>query len=126
MSTNTSTSMTVVRLQAFDAAWNVRDVDLIMSFMANDCAYHASSGPDALGTTYRGHDEVRAAIAAFLNRFPDAHFAEKAAGVAGDRGFTEWTFSGTAPDGHRVVYEGCDLYTFRGDLITVKNAFRKA
>ncbi len=125
MSTDTNTAMTIQRLQAFDAAWNAHDVDAIMAFFADDCAYHASSGPDHLGVTYRGRDDVRAAIAAFLERFPDAHFDEDLAVVAGDRGFTEWTFTGTTADGTAVRFHGCDLYEFDGDRITVKNAFRK-
>ena len=44
---------------------------------------------------------------------------------AGDRGVSEWTFTGTRSDGTRVEVNGCDLLTFRDGKIAVKNAFRK-
>ena len=41
--------------------------------------------------------------------------------VAGDRGAAEWTFvSGD------LRVRGADLFEFEGDLIRVKNAFRKS
>jgi ketosteroid isomerase-like protein len=118
--------MTSKRLSAFDEAWNAHDVDAIMSFLTKDCVYHASAGLDLMGATFRGQDEVRAAFTATLQRFPDAHFDEAIAFVAGDRGCTEWTFTGTDTDGTSVRFQGCDMYEFEGDRIAVKNAFRKA
>jgi ketosteroid isomerase-like protein len=43
----------------------------------------------------------------------------------GDRGVSEWTFTGTSKDGTRVEVSGCDLFTFRNGKIAVKNSFRK-
>ena len=116
-------TMTTERLQAFNAAWNAHDADAVMGFFTDDCVYHASSGPDLMGATYRGRDEVRAAVVAFLERFPDAHFVGHAAVVTGDQGFTEWTFTATAADGQAVRFRGCDLFSFDGDRVAVKNAF---
>ena len=45
--------------------------------------------------------------------------------VAGDRGAAEWTFRATDDDGAAFEVRGCDLFEFDGDLIRVKNAFRK-
>jgi ketosteroid isomerase-like protein len=45
--------------------------------------------------------------------------------VAADRGVSEWTFTGTMPDGQRVEVTGCDLFTFRDGRIAIKNSFRK-
>ena len=45
--------------------------------------------------------------------------------VAGDRGAAEWTFRATAEGGEAFEVRGCDLFEFDGDLIRVKNAFRK-
>jgi len=40
---------------------------------------------------------------------------------------SEWTFVGTrASDGLRVEVDGCDLFTFRGDRIRVKDSWRKS
>ena len=41
-------------LVRFMAAWNGRDVDGLMDCMAQDCAFHASAGPEAEGTRHLG------------------------------------------------------------------------
>ena len=45
--------------------------------------------------------------------------------VCGQRGVSEWTFTGTRPDGTRVEAHGCDLFTFRDGKIALKNSYRK-
>ena len=45
--------------------------------------------------------------------------------VQGDRGVSEWTFTGTRTDGTRVEVHGCDLFTFRGGKISLKNSYRQ-
>jgi hypothetical protein len=45
--------------------------------------------------------------------------------VFGDRGLSEWIFRGTAANGTRIEGEGCDLFTFSGDKLSSKSAFRK-
>jgi ketosteroid isomerase-like protein len=117
--------MTEERLAAFGEAWNTHDAALVMSFMADDCVFHASVGPELLGRTYVGADDVRRGVQAFFDRYPDGRFDDGKAFVAGDHGASEWTFSWTGDDGERMAVRGCDLFEFAGDLIKVKNAFRK-
>jgi ketosteroid isomerase-like protein len=57
--------------------------------------------------------------------FPDAHWGHARHFVSGDRGVSEWTFSGTRADGSRVEVHGCDLFTFRDGKIALKNSYRK-
>jgi ketosteroid isomerase-like protein len=57
--------------------------------------------------------------------FPDAKWLNAKHVIAGDRGFSEWVFSGTKADGTRVEVTGCDLFTFRDGKIAVKNSYRK-
>lgn len=57
--------------------------------------------------------------------FPDAHWGGGRHFVSGDRGVSEWTFTGTRRDGTRVDVTGCDLFTFRDGKIAVKNSYRK-
>jgi hypothetical protein len=118
--------MTEERLAAFGEAWNTHDVDLVLSYMTDGCVFHTSVGPELLGRTYVGADEVRRGVQAFFDRYPDGRFDDGSVFVAGDRGMSEWTFSWTDEDGARVALRGCDLFEFEGDLIKVKNAFRKS
>jgi len=112
-------------LEAFAGAWNRHDVDALMSMMTDDCVFEASAGPEVNGQRSEGRDAVRAAFAAVFDTFPDAHWANPRHLVAGDRGVSEWTFTGTQRDGTRVEVTGCDLLTFRDGRIAIKNSYRK-
>lgn len=112
-------------LQAFADAWNRHNVDALMSFMTEDCVFEASAGPDVCGTRYAGHEAVRAGFAEVWATFPDAHWGNARHLVCGERGISEWTFTGTRSDGTRVEVNGCDLFTFRDGKIALKNSYRK-
>jgi taurine dehydrogenase small subunit len=117
--------MTRERLERFFAAWNDHDVDTIVSYFTLDGAYFASIGPDDEGTAFRGRDEVRRGVAAFLGTYGDVHYSDLRIGLEGDRAFATWTFSGTNGQGEPVSYRGVDIFEFEGDLITLKDAYRK-
>ena len=109
----------------FEAGWNAHDVDVLMTFMADDCVFESTAGPEACGTRHVGRENVRAAFARVFAAFPDAHFGAARHFVAGDRGLSEWVFSGTAADGQKIEVNGCDVFTFRHDKIAVKSSFFK-
>ena len=112
-------------LQDFADAWNRHDVDALMTFMSDDCVFEASAGPDIAGTRYVGREAVRAAFADVWATFADAHWGDARHFVVGERGVSEWTFTGTRADGTRVEVHGCDLFTFRNGKIALKNSYRK-
>jgi ketosteroid isomerase-like protein len=60
-----------------------------------------------------------------MEAFPDAQWNDPRHFVAGDRGVSEWRFTGTRSDGTRVEVNGCDVFTFRDGKIHVKDSFRK-
>lgn len=113
-------------LDRFIEAWNTHDVDGLMACMAEDCSFHASAGPDAEGTVYKGLEAVRAGYAAVFAGFPDAQWTNGRHFLFGDRGISQWTFVGTTPAGKRVEVDGCDLFTFEGPLIALKDSYRKS
>jgi len=112
-------------LDRFADAWNRHDLDALMSMMTDDCVFEASAGPDAAGQRSEGQQAVRAAYAAVFDTFPDAHWANPRHFVAGSRGVSEWTFTGTQKEGKAIEVNGCDLFTFRDGRIAIKNSFRK-
>ena len=116
--------MTTDRLLRFFEAWNDHDVEAIVGYFRSDGAYFASIGPDDEGTAFRGLAEVRRGVAAFLGSYQDVRYTDLVIGVDGDRGFASWTFHGSR-DGAVVTYRGVDLFEFDGDLIVVKDAYRK-
>lgn len=122
---NQGATATVGMLEAFADAWNRHDTDALMSFMSDDCVFEASAGPEACGTRYIGREEIRAGYDDVFATFPDAHWGGARHFVQGDRGVSEWTFTGTRADGSRVEVNGCDLFTFRDGKIALKNSYRK-
>ena len=120
-----STDVSVAMLEAFAEAWNRHDPDALMAFMSDDCVFEASAGPDVAGTRHEGREAVKAGYMEVFATFPDAHWENARHFVHGDRGVSEWTFTGTRRDGSRVEVNGCDLFTFRDDKIAIKNSYRK-
>jgi steroid delta-isomerase-like uncharacterized protein len=112
-------------LDRFADGWNRHDLDALMAMMTDDCVFDASAGPQAEGQRSEGQPAVRAAYAAVFDAFPDAHWAGARHFVVGNRGVSEWTFTGTQRDGRRVEVAGCDLFTFRDGRIAIKNSYRK-
>ena len=117
--------MTIKDLEAFGEGWNRHDVDFIMTFMSTDCVFETVAGREACGTRYEGREQVREAFARVFKIFPDAHFGQARHFIAGDRGCSEWLFTGTTSEGKKVEVTGCDLFTFKDGKIAVKNSYFK-
>lgn len=124
--TTATPAVTPDMLAAFSDAWNRHDLPALMSFMHADCVFDTAAGPEAFGTRHTGHEAVAAAFASVWKNFPDAQWRNGRHLVMGDRGLSEWTFTGTALDGTRSESDGVDLFTFKDGKILVKNVFRKA
>jgi len=112
-------------LQSFVDAFNAHDVAAIMSHMTSDCVFEASAGPDANGEKFAGQEQVRKAFENVFATFPDAKWSNARHFISGDRGFSEWIFTGTKADGTKVEVTGCDLFTFNDGKISIKNSYRK-
>lgn len=116
---------TIEFLERFAEGWNRHDLDGLMTFMTDDCVFETTAGPEVCGKRYAGREQVREAFARVFKMFPDAHFGWARHFVAGDRGCSEWIFTGTGADGKRVEVQGCDLFTLRNGKIAVKSSFFK-
>ena len=84
-----------------------------MSLFADDCVFESPRGPDPWGRRFEGRDAVREGSGSLHDDSGRAlrrrrHF------VAGERGVSEWTLTGTTVDGGSRR-RGCDIWTFRGD-----------
>jgi steroid delta-isomerase-like uncharacterized protein len=113
-------------LQSFADAFNAHDIKSIMSHMTDDCVFEASAGPDFDGEKFTGQERVRKAFENVFTTFPDAQWRNPKHFISGNRGFTEWIFTGTKLDGTKVEVTGCDLFTFKDGKIEIKNSYRKS
>lgn len=118
-------SITADTLAAFAQAWNDHDIEALMSFMHDDCEFHAVAGPDLMGRSFIGREQVREGFQAAWQNFPDAAWLDGDHFVVGDRGVSESTFCGTKADGSRVQARMVDVFTFKDGKILIKNAYRK-
>ena len=112
-------------LQSFADAFNAHDAKAIMAHMTDDCVFEASGGPDINGEKFTGQESVKKSFESVFAAFPDAHWANSRHFISGDRGFSEWIFTGTKSDGTPVEVTGCDLFTFKNGKIAIKNSYRK-
>lgn len=118
-------SVDVKMLEDFAAAWNRHDINALMSFMAEDCEFHAVAGPDLLGRSFFGREAVRSGFQLAWQTCIDAAWTDGVHFVSGDRGVSECTFRGTKADGSRIEARMVDVFTFLDGKIAVKNAYRK-
>jgi len=117
--------VTLEFLEAFGAAWNRHDIDAIMAAMTDDCIFDVTAGSEACGKRYEGREQMRHAVARVFSIWPDAHFGNARHFVSGDRGVSQWIFTGTRADGTRTEVNGCDLFTFRDGKIVWKDSYFK-
>ena len=54
-------TITAETLAEFADAWNRHDIEALMSFMHDDCLFHAVAGPDLLGKGNNGQGAVHEA-----------------------------------------------------------------
>lgn len=118
-------AVTESTLKEFLAAFNRHDLDAIMGYFSDDCVFEMPRGPEPWGRRYVGKPAVREGLATRFTGLPNVHYGEDHHWVAGDRGVSEWTITGTTPAGVRIEVRGCDLFTFRDGRIIRKDSYWK-
>jgi ketosteroid isomerase-like protein len=96
-----------------------------MAHFTDDCVFEGPRGSEAFGTRFEGRQAVREAFASRFAGIPDVRYTDDTHFVAGDRGVSEWLLSGRSTEGVRIEVRGCDIWTFEGDKIALKNSFWK-
>ncbi len=122
---NAAEAVTVTTLEAICDAFNRHDLDAIMEHFVDDCVFETPRGPDPWGRRLEGRDAVRQGLAARFTGIPDVHYGEGTHWIAGDRGVSEWTLTGTSTAGERIEVRGCDLWTFADGKVRRKDSFWK-
>src|SRR3954467_15592823 len=97
--------MTVDRMKAVAAAWGRADIETLMTFVADDCVYSASVGPEP-GETFVGRNAVQAGFAKLLAFDSDGVAEPGEIRMAGDWAVHTWGFRKPARDGGHTVVRG--------------------
>lgn len=106
-------------------AFNRHDANGVMACMTDDIVFDAAAGSEMFGRRIVGTADVKAAFEKVWTDMPDVSWTCTAHNVFGDRGLSEWIYRATTANGTRIEAEGCDLFTFSGDKLSRKSAFRK-
>lgn len=109
----------------FGDAFNRHDAKALVSMMTEDAIFYTVAGDEVSGNAIIGTEAIEVAFNGVWKAMPDAHWQAVSCFASGDRGLSDWIFSGTNADGSRIEAHGCDIFTFEGNKIKVKNAFRK-
>lgn len=96
-----------------------------MACFAPEAVFFTAAGPTAAGRRVTGHEAIRSAFVAVWEAMPDVRWAVHHRAVHAEGGVAAWLFTGTPASGARVEVEGVDLFTFAGDRVASKSAFRK-
>ena len=119
-----SQTITVETVDALCDAFNRHDLDGLLEYFAEDAVFINAKGSDGTGQRFSGKAELRKVFGALFEAMPDIQWVGKNT-VCGDRAISEWRRTGTAPNGEKQDWLGCDLYTFRDGKVVVKDAFFK-
>jgi ketosteroid isomerase-like protein len=112
-------------LEAIASAFDRHDLAGILEHFADDAVFESPGGPEAWGRRFVGKDAVREAFAGRFSSIPDVRYTDASHFVAGDRGVSQWTLSGTI-DGEWTEFHGCDIWTFRDGEVVLKDSYWKA
>jgi ketosteroid isomerase-like protein len=105
--------------------FDTHDLDRIMRHFADDAIFETPRGSEPWGQRVVGREAVREAFAGRFSGIPDVRYSNADHFVAGERGASEWTLSGTTADGQRIEVRGCDLWTFRDGQVVKKDSYWK-
>ena len=120
-----SANITYETLKGFLEAFNRHDLDSIMDYFADECVFYMPRGSGPRGERYQGKAQVRSGLAARFEGIPDVHYGDDTHWACGEFGVSEWTLTGTTPNGNKIQVRGVDLLEFEAGKITRKDSFWK-
>jgi ketosteroid isomerase-like protein len=120
-----SEQVTVELLKGFLKAFNLHDLDAIMSYFADDCIFYMPRGAKPRGDPYVGKEEVREGLAKRFEGIPDVHYGNDQHWVGDNFGVSEWTLTGTSTSGAHIEVRGVDLLEFARGKVIRKDSFWK-
>ena len=105
-------------IDLYNDAWNRQDLDTIISMHAPDFVFqNHTAGERAEGDDAADH------IARIFRTWPDLSFRGRRLYVREALVVSEWTATGTAPDGRVLEWDGVDVIPFEAGLLKRKDVY---
>jgi taurine dehydrogenase small subunit len=118
--------VTTQLLDEIQDGFNRHDVDAILSHFAEDGVWLMARGPNAPeGRRLVGKAAIGEVLRARYQVIRDMRWEEMRHWVFGDKALSEWVVRGTHPETGPFEMLGCDLWEFRGALVTRKDTYWK-
>ena len=108
-------------IERYDAAWNAHDLDTILALHAPGMVFENHTAAERAEG-----DEVGPHIARIFENWPDLAFRGRRQVVRDGLVVSEWTASATDGEGRRLEWDGVDIFSFEGGLVSRKDVYSAA
>jgi ketosteroid isomerase-like protein len=105
----------------YDDAWNAHDLDTIVELHAPGMVFENHTAAERAEG-----DEVGSHIAGIFENWPDLAFRGRRQLVRDGLVVSEWTATATDREGRRLEWDGVDIFSFEGGLISRKDVYSAA
>ena len=125
---NTTTQqegITQTLLDEITDAYNLNDIDAVMSFFAEDAVFDHSAGADINGTRFSGLDTIRGIFQGLFDNVESVHWEPIDTRVSGDKAYCEFHRIAKLKSGEIQDFLSVDILTFRRGLIIHKDTYYK-
>ena len=123
--TTEESGITPTLLDAITDAYNRNDIDLVMSFFADDAVFDHAAGPDINGTRFSGLDTIRGIFEGLFNNVESVKWTPIDTRVYGDKAYCEFHRVAKLKSGEIQDFLSIDILTFRDGLIIHKDTYYK-
>lgn len=110
-------------VEAFNHAFNARDLATLRELLTDDCVFEDTTPPD--GRRVEGRDAVLNAFRAFFKANPEARFANEGTYVGADTVTVLWRYDWDPSGSDDQHIRGIDLFTVRDGLVAGKRSYVK-
>ena len=123
--TTEEAGITSTLLHTITDAFNRNDIDLVMSFFADDAVFDHAAGPDINGTRFSGLDTIRGIFEGLFNNVESVKWTPIDTRVYGDKAYCEFHRVAKLKSGEIQDFLSIDILTFREGLIIHKDTYYK-
>ena len=123
--TTQEAGITSALLDKITDAYNLNDIDAVMSFFAEDAVFDHAAGADINGTRFSGLDTIRGIFQGLFDNVESVHWESIDTRISGDKAYGEFHRGAKLKSGEIQDFLSVDILTFREGLIIHKDTYYK-